>query len=129
VLVAGSLPRPRRFGTIVLTMILVMGIGLMAFGFAPSVAALGVIALWTGALNGYVNIVVIAWVQGRTDPDMLGRTMSFLMLGSAIALPLSLAVAGAVVDVYATAMFVLAGLLVIAAGAFGIASGLPRRMV
>jgi len=129
VLVAGSLPRPRRFGTIVLTMILVMGIGLMAFGFAPSVAALGVISLWTGVLNGYVNIVVIAWVQGRTDPDMLGRTMSFLMLGSAIALPLSLAVAGAVVDVYATAMFVLAGLLVIAAGAFGIASGLPRRMV
>ena len=129
VLVAGSLPRPRRFGTIVLTMILVMGLGLMAFGFAPSVAALAVIALWTGALNGYVNIVVIAWVQGRTDPEMLGRTMSFLMLGSAVALPLSLAVTGVVVDIFATAMFVLAGLLVVAAGGVGIASGLPRRMV
>jgi MFS family permease len=129
VLVAGSLPRPRRFGTIVLAMILVMGIGLMAFGFASSVAALALIALLTGALNGYVNIVVIAWVQGRTEPEMLGRTMSFLMLGSAVALPLSLAVAGAVVDVYATAMFLLAGLLVIGAGALGIASGLPRRMV
>ena len=51
------------------------------------------------------------------------------MLGSGVALPLSLVVAGAVVDVHATAMFVLAGLLVIAAGAVGIASGLPRRMV
>ena len=112
-----------------MTLAVLMGVGLGALGLAPSPLVAGAILLVIGTMNGYVNITVIAWVQGRTDPAMLGRTMSFLMLGSAIALPLSLAVAGAVVDVYATAMFVLAGLLVIAAGAFGIASGLPRRMV
>jgi sulfite exporter TauE/SafE len=80
-------------------------------------------------MSGYVNIVLIAWVQGRSDPDMLGRTMSYLMLGSVIAAPLSLALAAAVVDTHASAMFAAAGLLVVGAGLIGIASGLPRRMV
>ncbi len=79
-------------------------------------------------MNGYVNVVMIAWVQGRTDPVMLGRTMSFLMLGSVVAAPLSLALAALVVDTAATAMFIAAGALVIVAGLIAIASGLPRRM-
>jgi predicted MFS family arabinose efflux permease len=129
VLVAGSLRRPRRFGSVVLTVVLLMGLGLAGVGFAPSVMAAGLIMLGIGAMNGYVNVVVIAWVQGRSDPAMLGRTMSFLMLGSVVAAPLSLALAAVVVDTHATAMFVAAGLLVVAAGLVGIASGLPRRMV
>jgi MFS family permease len=128
VLVAGSLPRPRRFGSVVLTLVLLMGVGLASAGLAPDVATLAVIGAATGTINGYVNVVVIAWVQGRTDPAMLGRTMSFLMLGSVVAAPLSLVIASLVVDTNATAMFILAGLLVIGAGMVGIASGLPSRM-
>jgi MFS family permease len=129
VLVAGSVPRPRRFGSIVMATVLVMGLGLAAVGMAPSVPAVGLIVLAIGAMNGYVNVVVIAWVQGRTDPAMLGRTLSFLMLGSVVAAPLSLALAAVVVDTHATAMFLAAGLLVVGAGLVGIASGLQRRMV
>jgi predicted MFS family arabinose efflux permease len=128
VLLAGSLPRPRRFGSIVLGLALLMGIGLGAIGLAPSVLVVGILMLSVGTMNGYVNIVVIAWVQGRTDPAMLGRTMSFLMLGSVVAAPLSLALAAVVVDSHATALFVAAGLLVIAATLVAIASGLARRM-
>jgi len=129
VLLAGTLPRPRRFGSVVLGLVLLMGVGLGAIGLAPSLAVIGVIVLAIGAINGWVNVVVIAWVQGRADPAMLGRTMSFLMLGSVVAAPLSLALAAVVVDSYATALFIAAGLLVIGAGLVGIASGLPRRMV
>jgi MFS family permease len=129
VVLAGSLARPRRFGSILLGLILAMGIGLAAIGLASSAVAVGFVLLWIGAMNGYVNIVVIAWVQGRTDPEMLGRTMSFLMLGSVVAAPLSLALAAVVVDAHATAMFVAAGCLVVASGLVAIASGLPRRMV
>ena len=129
VLLAGSLRRPRRFGSVVLTIVLFMGLGLAAVGFAPGVPAAGLIVLCIGAMNGYVNVVVIAWVQGRSDPEMLGRTMSFLMLGSVVTAPLSLALAAVIVDAHATAMFVAAGLLVVVAGLVGIASGLPRRMV
>ena len=128
VVAAGSLPHPRRFGSIVLAFVLIMGIGLGAIGLAPSLAVAGVILLGIGALNGWVNIVVIAWVQGRTDPVMLGRTMSFLMLGSVVAAPLSLAIAAVIVDTNATALFLAAGLLVIASAAVALASGLHRRM-
>jgi MFS family permease len=110
VLLAGSVRRPRRFGSIVLTLVILMGVGLAAIGFAPSILAAGFILLGVGAMNGYVNIVIIAWVQGRTDPLMLGRTMSFMMLGWVVAAPLSLAIAAVVVDSHATGMFLVAGL-------------------
>jgi predicted MFS family arabinose efflux permease len=128
VLLAGSLSRPRRFGSIVMSLALLMGVGLGAIGLSPSIAVAGALLLAIGTMNGYVNIVVIAWVQGRTDPAMLGRTISFLMLGSVVAAPLSLALAAIVVDSHATAMFLVAGLLVVGATLVAIASGLPRRM-
>ena len=129
VLVAGSLPRPRRFGSIVLALFLFMGCGLAVIGLAPSLPAAGLDLLCIGAMNGYVNVVIVAWVQERTDPEMLGRTMSFLMLGSVVAAPLSLALAAIVVDAHATGMFLVAGFIVIGAGLIAVVSGLPRRMV
>jgi len=129
VIAAGSLPHPRQFGAIVLAFVLIMGIGLAAIGLAPSLAVAGFILFGIGAMNGWVNIVVIAWVQGKTDPVMLGRTMSFLMLGSVVAAPLSLAIAAVIVDTNATALFLAAGLLLIASAAVALASGLHRRMV
>jgi MFS family permease len=129
VLVAGSMRHPRRFGSIVLGLVLAMGLGLAAIGLAPSLPIVGVIALCVGTMNGYVNVVVIAWVQGRTDPAMLGRTMSFMMLGSVVAAPLSLALAAIVVDTHAGPMFVAAGLLVVGSGIVAFASGLQRRMI
>ncbi|MFL5640762.1 MAG: MFS transporter [Chloroflexota bacterium] len=129
VLAAGSLPHPRRFGSIVLAFVLLAGVGLGAVGLAPSAAVVAVILTAIGALNGWINVVVVAWVQGRTDPEVLGRTMSFLMLGSVVAAPLSLAIAAIVVDTNATALFLAAGALVIASAAVALANGLQRRMV
>jgi len=59
---------------------------------------------------------------------MLGRTMSFLMLGGVVAAPLSLVIASAVVDTHATELFLAAGALVIGAGTYGFASGVAKRM-
>jgi MFS family permease len=129
VLAAGSLPHPRDFGSIVLGFVLLLGVGLAAVGVAPSAAIMAVILFGIGALNGWINVVVIAWVQGRTEPLVLGRTMSFLMLGSVVAAPLSLALAAVIVDTNATALFLAAGTLVIASAAFAFANGLHRRMV
>jgi MFS family permease len=124
----GSLRRPRRFGWLVLGLVIVAGVGLGAIGVAPSVPIAALILLGIGVMTGYVNVVMIAWVQEKTDPLMLGRTMSFLMLGSVVAAPLSIALAALVVDTAASAMFLAAGALVVFSGLIAIASGLPRRM-
>jgi len=128
VVAAGSLGRPRRLGFVVLILVLLMGFGLAAAGLAPTVPVLALVSAVTGAISGYVNVVVIAWAQGRADPAMLGRTMSFLMLGGVIAAPLSLVIASAAVDTYATELFVLAGALVVATGLYGLATGVAKRM-
>jgi MFS family permease len=125
----GSLPRPARFGSIVLGLVVVMGALFAGIGLAPSVAVAALLGGPMGLCNGYTNVVLIAWIQERTEPRLLGRTMSFVMLGSVVAAPLSLAVAGLLVDTHATAMFVAAGLLVVVTALVGIASGVPRRMI
>jgi hypothetical protein len=55
--------------------------------------------------------------------------MSFLMLGSVVAAPLSLALAAVIVDTNATALFLASAALVIASAAIALANGLQRRMV
>ncbi len=128
VILAGSLGRPRRFGWLVLLLLLAMGVGLGAIGLAPNIAAIALISIVIGTMNGYVGVVLISWIQAKTEPHLLGRTMSFMMLGSVVASPLSIALAALAVDTHATAMFLLAGTLVVVSGLVAIASGLPRRM-
>jgi predicted MFS family arabinose efflux permease len=128
VLLAGTLPRTRRLGYLLVSVATLLGVGLVAIGLA-SAPAVGVILMLIGTGTGYINVSIITWTQVRTEPHLLGRTMSFLMLGSVVAAPLSLAVAGAVVDLEATALFVGAGVLVIVTALAGFATSLPRRMV
>ena len=128
VLLAGVFARPRRLGWLVLGVAILLGIGLATIGLVEA-PVVGVICLLIGIGTGYINVSIITWTQVRTEPHLLGRTMSFLMLGSVVGAPVSLAIAGAVVDVQATALFVGAGILVVATALVGIATSLPRRMV
>ena len=124
---AGSLPRPRSLGAIVLGIATGLGVGLAAIGLASWQVNLA-ISLLVGAGVGYLNVSIISWTQARSEPALLGRTMSFLMLGSVVAAPLSLAAAGLLVDANATAMFLAAGGLVVAVCVAGLATGLQHRM-
>jgi MFS family permease len=124
----GSLARPRGFGSLVLALVIGAGLGLAAIGLARTVPVAAAILLAIGVMNGYVNVVMVAWVQEKTEPRMLGRTMSFLMLGSVVAAPLSIALAALLVDTHAAAMFIAAGTLVVVSGLIAILSGLPGRM-
>jgi predicted MFS family arabinose efflux permease len=124
----GSLRRPRQFGWLVFGLVIGVGVAVAAISVAPSVPVAAVILLAIGLTLGYTNVVMISWVQEKTDPLLLGRTMSFLMLGSVVAAPLSIALAALVVDTGAAAMFVVAGALVVISALVAMASGLPRRM-
>jgi hypothetical protein len=124
----GSLRRPRRFGWLVYGLVIEVGVGLAAISVAPTIPVVAAIVLVIGVTLGYINVVMVAWVQEKTDPLLLGRTMSFLMLGSVVAAPLSLALAAILVDTQTSAMFVAAGALVVVTGLFAIVTGLPGRM-
>jgi hypothetical protein len=127
IVLAGAMPRPHSFGGLILGISAALGIALGAIGIAPwQVAA--VILLLIGVGVGFLKVSIFTWAQARTEPHLLGRTMSFLMLGSVVAAPLSLAVAGGLVDASATFLFVAAGGLVVVVAIAGALVGLPRRM-
>jgi len=114
-LLAGSV-RVRRRGLLLIAVFIVSGTGFAFLGMMPSVLS---IALLVGAAaigNGLANVVLIAWLQGATRRDMLGRVMSLMMFASAGLQPLSLALAGWLVDFSYSFMFAGAGGLVVLTG-------------
>ncbi len=105
------------------------GIGLGLVGLAPSVLVVMLIAAVIGLGIGFVNVRIIAWLQARTPEAMIGRVMSLAMMGGVIMSPLSLALAGVLVDVdAATPMYLVAGALVVVTAVAGIVWGVPEQM-
>jgi MFS family permease len=120
---AGSLTRVTRLGHVMLGLAFVLGIGLMGIGVAPNVpVAFGILALM-GIGGGFLNVRIVAWLQARVEPSMVGRVMSLVMLAGVGLAPLSYAVAGALVDVHATLMFAVAGGIVVAATLVALVGG------
>ncbi len=128
-LVGGSITRLPHFGTVLLSMAFVLGLGLAAIGIAPNLlVALAVIGPM-GILIGFVNVQYISWLQRRVPEELRGRIMSLVMLASIGLAPVSLAAAGALVDLgAATLMFGVAGAIVLAAALVGFVWGVPGHM-
>ena len=129
-IVAGSIQRLRHLGAIFMAIAVALGIGLALIGLAPTLpVAIGIIAVM-GVLIGFINVQAIAWLQSRVPDDLRGRVMSLVTLASIGLAPVSLAIAGALVDLGAvTLTFVAAGAIVIAAALAGFAWGVPTKMV
>jgi MFS family permease len=128
--VSGSLPRVGRLGTILIAIAIALGGGLALLGLSPSLAVAIGIAGVMGVLIGFINVQAIAWLQARIPDELRGRVMSLVTLASVGLAPVSLAIAGALVDVGAvTLTFVVAGAIVVAASIAGIAWGVPGQMV
>ena len=92
-------------------------VGLMA-GFAVSMTALGFVsATWvaaalmlvTGLGNGYIAVIAMTSLQRMTAKEFLGRVMSLIVLSMIGLMPISQALAGAVIRLSPTALFVGAG--------------------
>ena len=127
-ILAGSI-QPRRFGTLLMTVACVLGIGLASIGIAPSVPVALAILGPMGVLVGYTNVSYISWLQRRVADEVRGRVMSLVMLASVGLAPVSLAAAGVLVDVgAATLMYAVAGGIVLAAALAVFAWGVPGQM-
>jgi len=116
-LLAGSIKVNQR-GIITIVIMAVEGIGLGLLSLAQNVLQASLFLGVMGAMMGYVNVMLIAWLQGTTRTDMLGRVMSLVMFASMGLQPVSLALAGWLVDVGHVYMFVGAGSLILVTSFF-----------
>jgi MFS family permease len=127
--VAGSIKRVPRLGTVVLSIALCMGVGLAIIGVVPNVPVALVVLAAIGLGVGFINVHILSWLQARTAGEMRGRVMSLVYLGAVGLAPISYGLAGAAVDLGPVSlMFGVAGAIVIAAALAGFASGVAGRM-
>ena len=111
-LLAGNL-RARRPGRVLLGSVLVAGAMMTVVGAAPWFPAVIAALAVMGVTIGYVDIIAISWLQARIETRLVGRVMSLVMLMGVGITPLSLGVAGLLIDLGATALFLGSGALVV----------------
>ncbi len=128
-IVGGSVGRVRELGWVTVGTSLAIGVGFSFMGVAPSVPGVMLIGALVGVGIGFTNVRIVAWLQARTPESMIGRVMSLVMMGGVVMSPLSLALAGVLVDLgAATPMYIGAGVLVIVTTLAAIAWGVPQQM-
>ncbi len=114
-LLAGSLPRPSGgvMRIILIALLTAFGLVIGLLGYVPSTWVDFGMLLFLGLGNGYIAIILFTWMQTRTPRDMLGRMMSILMFANTGLVPVSQAISGAISSWNLTALFALAGLLML----------------
>lgn len=113
IILAGALPKlsNKLLGTVSLSVLGIMGIGLAVIGIAPTMYAAAAAALVMGIAQGYANINMITWLQQKVAPEMTGRVMSLVMFAAVGLNPVSTALAGALIGINVTVLLTCAGLL------------------
>jgi MFS family permease len=125
---AGSVSRFRHRGLIELGLTGLLGIIVGTIAFVPNLAAAVALATAIGATSSFLGVVTVSWLQERTEPALIGRVMSFAMF-SAVALdPISFALAGMLVGLNLTAMFLAAGALLLLTAVLGALSRTMREV-
>ncbi len=81
-----------------------------------------------GTILGYSNITYITWLQRRIPRQLMGRVMSLIMFGSVALVPVSMALAGALVKISLDAVLLGGGLGMAGLAVVGLMSPSVRRM-
>ncbi len=111
-LLAGNL-RVERPGRLLLGAVAVAGGAMVVVGIARWMPMVSAALAVMGVCIGYTNIIAVSWIQARVPSELVGRVMSLTMLMGFGIMPLSLGLAGAMLDLDATALFLGSGALVI----------------
>ncbi|MGJ3239975.1 MAG: MFS transporter [Anaerolineae bacterium] len=112
VLLGGTL-RVQRIGYLFLAISLSLGVTVTLMALVPSVLWLMILLGVMGIGSGVFNVVGISWLQRRTEDAFIGRVMSLVSFSSAGLAPLSLLIAGVLMDISPNLLFTGAGVLVI----------------
>ncbi|WP_262689408.1 MFS transporter [Kordiimonas aestuarii] len=84
----------RTLGQTFLSIDIVIGLLVAAFGLVHSTFAGGALMLVAGMLGGIVQVRIFSWLQARTPPAQMGRVMSFFMFIVMGMAPVSASAAG-----------------------------------
>ena len=123
---AGALPAPKRaMGPILVAIFALAGILMMPFGFLNATWLAAGIMLTIGVMGGYVGVLLISWIQGRTPQSILGRVMSLLLVASVTVSPISMAVSGPLIGLSLEWVFIISGGML---AVFSIGVGLRREI-
>lgn len=110
--IAATTKRPSDglFAWLVAALMAGFGVAVGALGFVTATWIAASLMLVTGLGNGYIAVVAVTAVQRMTDEAFLGRVMSLIMLAAVGLIPVSQALAGAIIKLSPDALFVGAGL-------------------
>jgi MFS family permease len=125
---SGVLKPPERIGWLIIGVCAWIGAGIVITGLVGSLIPAALTLALAGIATGLINTYGIAWLQRRTDPAMLGRVMSLVMMASIGLIPVSLAASGAIADVNPTVLFLISGGLVLLASAAAASSRTVRSL-
>jgi len=120
IILSGVLPKLSRrlFKVLSVAMFAFFGLGLAAMAWINITAVAVVDMFILGVLNGYLGILLITGMQRSTPKEMLGRLMSMVVLANLGLMPLSQAIAGAMLRWSVAPMFLLAGAMLLACSVY-----------
>ncbi len=120
IILSGILPKlsHRLFKVLSVAMFAFFGVGLAAMAWINITAVATVDMFILGVLNGYLGILLITGLQRSTPKEMLGRLMSMIVLANLGLMPLSQAIAGAMLHWSVAPMFLLAGAMLLACAVY-----------
>ncbi|MBM3123116.1 MAG: MFS transporter, partial [Chloroflexi bacterium] len=113
---AGACHAIRHPGRLLSGLALLLGVCAALLGVARVLPAAAMIMAVMGAGIGFTSVIATAWLQSRAVAAMQGRLMSVLMFSVVVFDPFSQGLAGLMLDVSLTALFVGAGALLIVTG-------------
>lgn len=124
---AGTIKKPRRRGLMAVGVLAVFAAGTAVLPLAPNVITATALIAGMGAAGGFIQVLIMPWIQTRSDPSMLGRISSLIMLASVGLTPLSYAIAGWIANYNLTALFLVGGAIMLATSAYTALS--PARSI
>ena len=115
--ILASAVRKSRIGVLIFIGAVGLGLGLVGLGLAPNLLWACAILAIMATMGGCLQVLNIVWFQTRSNPQMRGRVMSVVLLCGFGLTPLSYVIAGALIKMSLTVMFVANGSFLLVAAA------------
>ena len=127
-LIAGMFAKHQR-GPLLLWVSAVLGVCTMSIGLLNHLWLIAAMLFVMGTTSGLVSVHINAWFQQRVDRTKLGRVASVAMFASIGLMPVSLAVAGVLVQWSVVLMFLLSGASVLLVASLAATQRAVREIV